>query len=578
MNEATSAAGRRQAKKQRVVAIGLDSAEPTLLEAYMDKGYMPALARLRRKGVYGRLQNFDLFSAETPWTTFLTGRSPKSLGYWSPLRFAADRYRMETRGAYEFSEVPPFFALGDDYRVAVFDVPQVRISPNVSGIQVGAWGAHSPQVPSASSPPELLNELVTKFGNHPGLHDDYAECLDMDAVQRLRKILPVGIRRRADICVDLLRREPWDLFLTVFGEPHTIGHNLLQVSSPEHPLYESLSPKVEGDPLRELYEAIDFSVGRIIEAAGDDARVVVFSGHGMGPNTMDLPSIAFLPEFMYRFCFPGRRAIGAQCSNGPLPPPTLQCLRNSWIWEVWSHIEEHNPIRRLLRQNAPWGLLKHLEPHLAHDDPGDHELASPFGLKDQGVKEVPFQPASWFMPLWPQMKAFALPSFSEGYIRLNVKGREPQGLVEPEDYERTVDEIIAALSQLKDSRTGIPMVRKVERTRTDPLRQDDSAPDADIVIGWQETYATDTVESPLVGRIGPLPHFRAGSHRSQGFIAAAGPGIAAGVTLPEGHALDMAPTLLKLMNAPIAQQLEGHPLALEESSSATLVNQMKAVS
>lgn len=548
-----------------MLAIGLDSAEPTVLEEYVRKGYMPTLARLRRQGAYGRLDNFDLFSAETPWTTFVTGCAPRTLGYWSPLRFSPERYRMETRAAYEYKDVPPFFALGEDYRVAVFDVPQVRVVPNVAGLQVGAWGAHSPQVPSASSPPELYDQLVNEYGKHPGLHDDYAECLDMSAVERLRKILPIGIRRRADICVDLLRREPWDLFLTVFGEPHTIGHNMWQVSSPDHPLYKDLAPRVEGNPMREIYETIDFSIARMVEAAGDDVRVVVFSGHGMGPNTMDLPSIAFLPEFMYRFCFPGKRAIGSHSSNGPLPPPTLKCLRDSWIWEVWSQIDEDNALRRLLRQNAPWGLLKHLEPHLGPKGGAHDELASPFALMDQGVREVPFQPASWFMPLWPQMKAFALPSFSEGYIRINVKGREPNGIVEPEDFGKTVDEIVAALGQLKDARTGVPMVRKIERMRTDPLHADPTLPDADIVVGWQEEYATDTVESPLVGRIGPLPHFRAGSHRSQGFIVATGPGIPAGVTLPQGHALDMAPTLLSLMGAPIPQHLEGRPLPIEEA-------------
>ncbi len=264
------------AKKQRVLAIGLDSAEPTVLEEYMSKGYMPTLARLRRQGSYGRLDNFDLFSAETPWTTFVTGCSPRSLGYWSPLRFAKDQYRMETRAAYEYTEVPPFFALGDDYRVAVFDVPQVRVVPNVSGVQVGAWGAHSPQVPMASSPPELYDQLVNEHGKHPGLHDDYAECLDMVAVERLRKILPVGIRRRADICVDLLRREPWDLFLTVFGEPHTIGSAV--ASDAFFPFADGLLAAAEAGATAVIQPGGSVRDDEVIAAADQAGLAMVFTG------------------------------------------------------------------------------------------------------------------------------------------------------------------------------------------------------------------------------------------------------------------------------------------------------------
>jgi predicted AlkP superfamily phosphohydrolase/phosphomutase len=63
--------------KRPVLAIGLDAAEPSLVERWMGEGHLPALARLRALGAYGRLQNFQTFVAETPWTTFLTGCRPE---------------------------------------------------------------------------------------------------------------------------------------------------------------------------------------------------------------------------------------------------------------------------------------------------------------------------------------------------------------------------------------------------------------------------------------------------------------------------------------------------------------------
>ena len=59
------------------------------------------------------------------------------------------------------------------------------------------------------------------------------------------------------------------------------------------------------------------------------------------------------------------------------------------------------------------------------------------------------QPPMWYLPAWPTMRAFALPSFSEGYVRINVKGRDAAGIVEPADYDRVYDEISAELYKLR---------------------------------------------------------------------------------------------------------------------------------
>ncbi|MDQ3347145.1 MAG: hypothetical protein M3545_04180 [Acidobacteriota bacterium] len=66
------------------------------------------------------------------------------------------------------------------------------------------------------------------------------------------------------------------------------------------------------------------------------------------------------------------------------------------------------------------------------------------------------QPPMWYHPAWAGMKAFALPSFSEGYVRLNVRGREERGIVDPADYEAVCEETSAGLLRLTDARTGKP--------------------------------------------------------------------------------------------------------------------------
>jgi len=551
------------AMKNSVIAIGLDAVNCSLFEEWMAQGHLKHLRRLREQGTYTRLNNFDYYRAETPWTTFLTGCPPHKTGYWAPVKLRQGTYHMEEIGAYDFCEYPPFYSLGNDYRVAVFDVPHSRLSDHVNGLQVFAWGAHSPLAPSLSQPAQLLHELISQHGEHPTLNKDSASCLDLNALRRLQKNLEVGISRRSAICQDLLQRESWDLFLTTFGETHSAGHYLWHLSQADHPLYSLLGGRTADEPLLEVFKAVDQAIGDILTKAPENAHVVVFAGHGMGANVMDLPSMVFLPELLYRFNFSGEIGIAAgQLETTPRQPMTGERAKRGPLGALWSLKHDSNPLKRFLRRGTPTKLFDRIEPFFGNSQQPD--LVSPFRLREQ-LDPLYYQPASWYKTFWHQMKAFALPSFSEGYIRINLRGREPEGLVETSEYDAFCTQLSQLLYRLQDGRTGQPMVKKIVRTRQCATDCDPKLPDADLVVVWQEEHATDVVDSPDVGRIGPVPYFRTGSHRSQGFLLAHGPGIAPNSSLPIGHALDLAPTILNLVGAPIPNYCEGRPL-LEKPS------------
>ena len=548
--------------KSSLIAIGLDAADPTLLERWMDEGRLPILQGLRERGCYGRLRTAEHHRAETPWTTFLTGRTPESTGYWSPLAFDPETYRVESRGAFDYREHPAFYELGEDHRVAVFDMPQAPLSERVNGAQVLAWGAHSPQTEAASRPEALLDELTAAHGAHPLGRHDGANVFDAAGLRAHAALLQEGIRRRSAACRDLIAREPWDLFLAVFGESHVAGHYYWHLGLADHPLHSAMRDAVDGNPLLEAHLAIDRALGEIFATAGEGATQLVFSAHGMGPNGMDLPSLVFLPELLYRLHF-GRAAIAPGTRGASLGEPLhgARLAREGWARVLWSRTRE-SALRNPLKRHLPHRAYRHVERLLgAHDDPRGPE--SPFALLGRGESE-PFQPAHWFRRHWPDMRAFALPSFSEGYVRINLAGREAHGVVPPEDFERTRDEICEVLQRLTDARSGRPIVRDLVRTKRTPGHDDASQPDADIVVLWEDDCVTDTVDSPDVGRIGPAPYLRTGSHRSEGFLAVAGPGIPEGRRLAEGHAVDLAPTLLSLMGAPTGADLEGRALVLRE--------------
>jgi predicted AlkP superfamily phosphohydrolase/phosphomutase len=535
-----------------VIAIGLDSAEPTLLATWMARGDLPHLAKLRARGAEGAIRNLHYYRAETAWTTFLTGVAPEKTGYWSPLKYEGN-YQVDFIGAYDFSTYQPFYALGPDYRVAVVDLPQIRLVPGVNGIQLVAWGSHSALAPSGSEPAALLPELVARYGTHPAFGRDEAPVYDRTALLDLHEKLLVGIRRRTEICLDLLSRERWDLFLTMFSETHSAGHYLWHLSQRDHPLSD-LWPQ-DGNPLLDVMQAIDSGIGAIA-AAAPEATLVVYTAHGMEANSMDLPSMVFLPELMYRYSFPGRRGLGGAPADRPLPAPQRAVTRDCWEDELYALKHDENPVRRWLRRTLPGDVFYRVERKLGW-------AGVPVCYRE--CSTMHYQPGWWYQPAWPDMKAFALPSFSEGYVRVNLAGREPRGIVEPRDYDRVCNEVTAILRELRDPRSGRLLVHDVHRTRAAADERGPHLPEPDLIVSWS-AFPTDVVDSPALGRIGPVPYLRTGSHVERGLLVAAGPGIEAGAELPAGHALDLAPTILTLVGAPVPSHLTGQPLIQRERS------------
>ena len=158
------------------------------------------------------------------------------------------------------------------------------------------------------------------------------------------------------------------------------------------------------------------------------------------------------------------------------------------------------------------------------------------------------------------MKAFALPSYADGAVRINLAGRESRGVVPREQYDQFCAEVAEIIFGLKDARTGRPVVKDVLRARSAATADDPELPEADLIVIWENEPVTDVVEHAALGRIGPVPYLRTGAHRPYGFLNIVGPGIAPGSSLPRGHALDITPTILSLMGAKIPDYLDGKSL------------------
>ncbi len=143
------------------------------------------------------------------------------------------------------------------------------------------------------------------------------------------------------------------------------------------------------------------------------------------------------------------------------------------------------------------------------------------------------------------------------YIYVNLKGRNPTGIVEPADYEKMVEEIRNALLDYTDAETGKKPVAFAFSREDAPLVNLAGEKIGDVVF---------TVRSGFGGAIGgvhgvqiPTATSKDGDMRS--LLVLAGPGINEGVRLDRRCGLeDIVPTICYLMDLPVPPECEGGPL------------------
>jgi predicted AlkP superfamily phosphohydrolase/phosphomutase len=535
---------------RRALVLGLDGLEPSLAQRLMAAGEMPALAALSRRSARFQLDHGPAQRTGLAWEHVASGLSPEAGGRWAAVEFDPSTYDAWQEGA----RFTPWWA-GLDRRVVVFDAPYVslRRAPNTRGV-VG-WGAHDPGVPVGAAPHELLAEFGARFGRYPASEWTYGMPFPSRARTRAMGDALSGaldVRARAARWLATERLPDWDLFFAVAGEAHGAIEGLGHGVDTGHPHHEHPSGADAHAALLGVHRALDRMVGELVAAAGD-AAVVAFTMGGMGPNYSDVPSMVLLPELLYR------RAFGEPLLTIPAgweaTPAGIPELEGEDRWSVasraWVPEPELAPTLsgelRTAARRLPEPVKKALRRVRSAVAPREPEVH----------KGRPGQPALRYRRYWPRMPAFALPSFYDGRIRINLRGRERHGIVEPARYEQTCRELETMLGECRDPRTGEPVVGAIERACTrDPLALTGS--EADLVVVWRGVAAA--LEHPRLGRIGPVPLRRTGGHTGPHGVAYL---TAAGVAPGDRgirSSFDVAPTLATLVGAAPPAHMTGRPL------------------
>jgi len=555
---------------QRVAAIGLDAAEPALMDDLIAQDRLPVLARFREGSRRFRLSDDLDYRTGIVWEHFLTGRGARSNGRTSVVEFDPATYETVAIGA---RPLPRFFDGDQPIPALLFDIPYTSLAAGDDTAAVTAWGGHDSAYPRASHPRGLLREIDRRFGPHPALGNDYtAWWYQPAAIKWLERALIEGARRRGEIIPWLLGRFPdHRLFATVFSEPHSAGEFFWHGVDADHLLAGARTAQLSGRALAAVYESVDAALGRVLASLSPECAVMIFSTHGIQSNSGDLPSMVLLPELLNR-AYAGSDGRGRTDVDGwrragfpPLEPdPRLgwdRHLRTTWLlsdegWRQRLQSPSLNPVfgaalalRSRLTANPRFVRSVGRRPIEAETDRTPEQIGQPrFSQRWQ----VPCA----YQARWPEMKAFALPTFYDGRVRINLRGRESRGVVTHADYGRVCDEVEAMVRECRDVRSGRPVVDTVVRLRADdPLARD--GPDADLVFTWHQRV--DAWRHPTLGSIGPFPLRRTGGHSPNGFAYLRARGVSAGCG-PDATPLDVPATLVDLLDHRPSMPVEGRSL------------------
>ena len=259
----------------RLLVVGLDAVEAPLLERLCDAGRLPTLAALRRSAVTARLRPacMDLLPGAI-WQDLGTGVSVGRHGDYYPQRIHTGEAVPRSIDAHQHADRYWWGRAGRaGARVAVVDQPLVPAIRSLPVTLVSEWHVHDQLWGRGSHPAELLADLEARHGRRPLDRCDTAHDRTPAGYERWLDHLLRELRVKADMALDLLERDTWDVFDIAFSDGHCAGHQLWDPPAGH--------PRLEG-AVDEVCAALDAAVGRLMEASGD-AVTVLFTSHGMGP-------------------------------------------------------------------------------------------------------------------------------------------------------------------------------------------------------------------------------------------------------------------------------------------------------
>ncbi|MFH1417756.1 MAG: alkaline phosphatase family protein [Planctomycetota bacterium] len=487
----------------RVLVIGLDGATFDVLGPLMDQGKMPMLKSLVDEGTSGVLESTKPPITPAAWTTFMTGKGPGRHGIIDFLRYDPIKNQLLLNNNQKISQKTIWQILSEkQYRVGSINVPMTFPPEEVNGFMIS--GFDTPPGENFTYPTDLQRKLLEKYPDYT--HEKKWERRASGGDALFAKNLDY-IKHSFDRGYELARfcgdEYGWDVMMVL----------LKLVDNLQHKAWRHIDPRTcDKNPTRkqltiDCWVKLDEVLGRLKAfAAQRGATILIMSDHGHG-------------------------------SLDGKAQPNLLLSRWGYLG-LKSHVTQ---VRT--RASIMWSRLTRSRNSRSAGQPGtvDHDLAFD----------------------WSRTQACVLHAGIYGFLYLNLKGRQPRGIVEPEEFEGLRNEIRERLLAAKckdcegNQMTIFPEVHTTEELYGCSRREYPWMPDL-MLVPADGLAVVKKIRGNSPVRWIPLSRLE-GTHRLGGVFVAHGPTIRKGRKI-EAHIADIAPTILAGLGERVPKDMNGEVL------------------
>lgn len=487
-----------------IAILQFDGASRIHLERMLVAGHLPGLASLRSRGNWLELSTPAVHFEGAAAYSLSTGVDLGGHGLYYPWLWSAAEQRVRF-----YDDVPAPEAIWERIgragrRSLVIDPYEMRAPETMQGLFLTGWQFKNRVVLRTRSVPRSMQRKLERELGRPPVGEEVYGRPETPSLLRLKNSLVAAPRRGADVIETILKREPFDLVWISLSAAHLGGHRFYDIAQFSEEL--ELARHCElGTALHDIYRAVDDALARIVAALPNGTDVIVMSPTGMGPNNSRSHLLPAMLEAVLTDHDPHKSLHHA--------------APGSSLWRIRAAVP--TSVRAWIAQLIPDRLAL--------------ELAARLELR--GVQ-------------WDRTKAFTMPSDDAGYLRLNLRGRERDGIVEPKEVEPLLEKITNGLLTFQNN-DGSQAIRKIWRLSElgYPGSFHDQLPD--LVIQWNERPVM-----PLVGirsiQFGEIqsPGWgtgRTGCHTGEAWALVIPGGSQ--LTTPDTalHIIDIAPTICNVL-------------------------------
>jgi predicted AlkP superfamily phosphohydrolase/phosphomutase len=251
--------------KRKVLVIGLDGATFDILLPWIKDNKLPNLSKLYSQGMKGNLSSGLPIISPTVWTSIATGANPGKHGIFGYQQCNRDGYKPFITTAENMRENWFWEYLSNKGKKSIIiNIPGTYPSTPLNGTLISGEVA----VDVSAYPEDIVSWLKEK-----GYKVEGEGYLVVSKDKFIRSTYETA-EKRAEIGLELMKKESWDLFFIVFTETDRM----------QHALWEDMEnrDKKYGDEILRFYQKIDEIIGKFVEQSTNDTTVVVLSDHGFG--------------------------------------------------------------------------------------------------------------------------------------------------------------------------------------------------------------------------------------------------------------------------------------------------------